>query len=82
MAVLALGVAPSENSQSLFGKGASRSRLEVTFKFNGSFAVCERDGSFDVPRTEFRGVWNLASIVFLEPFLKVFGETNVKVLWL
>lgn len=48
------------------------------FKFNGALLFVESDGGFDLPGSEFSGVWNFTGIVFFEPGMEVFRAPNVK----
>ena len=58
-------------------KGSSRPTLQVSLEFRCAYSIAKRNGGFDLPRTTFRGVGNLAAIVLSEPRRQIVGQPNV-----
>ncbi len=59
-----------------------RKLSSVTFKRHRAVPVSKCNGGFNPPRTEFLCVGNFAGIVAPQTVAEVFGQTDVKVIWM
>ncbi len=64
-------------SERLLRQGASRSGLQIAFKFRSTGAITEGDGGLDPPGTKLRGMLYAALVVDLQAGLKIVRQADV-----
>ena len=67
-----------QGSQSLFRKSSAGSGLEILFEIRRLITICQGYRCFDLPRTEFCGVRDIARVGLGEPGLQIRRQADIE----